>query len=87
MQEVRRIEVKGRSGSGVDVSLCRTEWIAAQRHGETFWLYVVYDATGEAPRGVRVQDPAAKLGSEVSKVTSVTAYYIPGRAIEQVAAT
>jgi superfamily II DNA or RNA helicase len=85
VQEVRRIEVKGRSGSGVDVSLCRTEWLAAQRHGETFWLYVVYDATGESPRGIRIQNPAAKLGSEVSKVTSVTAYHIPGRAIEEAA--
>jgi superfamily II DNA or RNA helicase len=85
VKEVRRIEVKGRSGDGVDVSLCRTEWLAAQRHGETFWLYVVYDAKGGSPRGVRVQNPAAALSTAVSKVTSVTAYYIPGSAIEEAA--
>ena len=38
-----------------DVMLCRTEWIAAARHGEGYWLYVLYGAKSEKPRGV--QDP------------------------------
>jgi hypothetical protein len=83
--EVRRIEVKGRSRPTGDVCLCRTEWLAAQRHKDTFWLHVVYGATGSAPRGVRIQDPAATLGPKVDKVTWVTAYYIPGEAIEEAA--
>ncbi len=85
--EVRRIEVKGRSDPSGDVCLCRTEWLAAQRHEETFWLYVVYGASGSEPRGIRIQNPAATLGSKVDKVTRVTAYYIPGSAIEEAAGT
>jgi len=81
--EVRRIEVKGRSGTTGDVCLCRTEWLAAQRHEDTFWLYVVYGAGGGEPRGVRIQDPAATLGSQVKESTTVTAYYIPAKAIEE----
>ena len=46
--DVRRIEVKGRSAARGDVSLCRTEWIAAHRHRDSFWLYVVYGAGADA---------------------------------------
>jgi len=79
--EVRRIEVKGRSAARGDVALCRTEWIAAQRHGAGFWLYVLYGAAG-AQRGVKIQDPYAVLRDDVSKVTTVTSYRIPGEAID-----
>ena len=41
---VRRIEVKGRGAQTGDVGLYRTEWYAAQRFRDGFWLYVVYDA-------------------------------------------
>ena len=80
--EVRRIEVKGRAPERGDVSLCRTEWIAANRHGDSYWLYVVYGAKGESPRAVRIQNPAKVLRDSVSKVSRITAYYIPGDAIE-----
>jgi superfamily II DNA or RNA helicase len=83
--EVRRIEVKGRAPERGDVSLCRTEWIAAHRHGETFWLYVLYGALGEHPRGLRIQDPARALGERVEEVTKVTTYLVPGAAIEEAA--
>jgi hypothetical protein len=33
---------------------------------------------------VRIQDPALTLGSSVKESTRVTAYYIPGPAIEEV---
>ncbi len=83
--DVRRIEVKGRAPAHGDVSLCRTEWIAARRHGDTYWLYVVYGAKSGTPRGVKIRDPYAKLHDQVRKVTHVTSFYIPGDAIEAVA--
>lgn len=85
MSDVRRIEVKGRSVARGDVSLCRTEWIAAHRHRDSFWLYVVYAAGSDAERLVRVQNPAAALGERVVEHTSVTTYIVPGDAIEAVA--
>lgn len=81
--EVRRIEVKGRAPRHGDVSMCRTEWIAAHRHGDTFWLYVLYGASGEHPRGLRIQDPVRALGERVEEVTKVTTYLVPGVAIEE----
>ena len=67
------------------MSLCRTEWIAAHRHRESFWLYVVYEAGSRGERLVRVQDPAATLGDRVEEHTHVTTYRVPGDAIEAVA--
>ncbi len=83
--DVRRIEVKGRSAPAGDVSLCRTEWIAAHRHRASFWLYVVYAAGSGGERLLRVQDPAAALGERVEERTHVTTYRVPGEAIEAVA--
>jgi superfamily II DNA or RNA helicase len=85
VQEVRRIEVKGRGPAQGDVSLCRTEWIAAHRHGDSFWLYVLYGAKSEEPRGIRIQNPAQVFKDEVRKVTTVTAFHISGDAIERAA--
>jgi hypothetical protein len=85
VSDVRRIEVKGRSAAHGDVSLCRTEWIAANRHRESFWLYVVYSAGSEDERLVRIQDPAAALGEAVQEHVRVTTYLVPGEAIEAVA--
>jgi hypothetical protein len=81
--DVRRIEVKGRAHARGDVSLCRTEWIAAHRHRGSFWLYVVYAADSTSPRLVRVQNPAAAFGDRVEERTHVTTYRIPAAAIEE----
>jgi superfamily II DNA or RNA helicase len=83
--DVRRIEVKGRAPHHGDVSLCRTEWIAARRHGEKYWLYVIYGAKSGSPRGIKIRDPYARLHDQVRKVTQVTSFYIPGAAIEAAA--
>lgn len=83
--EVRRIEVKGRGPSKGDVSLCNTEWIAAHRHGDSYWLYVLYGAKSETPRGFKIRNPARALGERVRKVTTITAFHIPGDAIEEAA--
>jgi hypothetical protein len=85
VSDVRRIEVKGRSASRGDISLCRTEWIAANRHRESFWLYVVYAAGTDQERLVRIQDPAAVFGQTVQEHVRVTTYLVPGEAIEAVA--
>jgi hypothetical protein len=83
--DVRRIEVKGRGPQRGDVSLCRTEWLAAQRHRDSFWLYVLYGATSASPRGLKVRDPASALAGDVKVKTTVTAYHLPGAAIEAAA--
>jgi hypothetical protein len=83
--DVRRIEVKGRGPHRGDVSLCRTEWLAAQRHRDTFWLYVLFGATSGSPRGLKVRDPAGTLADDVKVKTTVTAYHLPGAAIEAAA--
>jgi hypothetical protein len=78
---VRRIEVKGRSSPTGDVGLYRTEWYAAQRFRDGFWLYVVYSATATDPRLVAIQDPAGRL-TGVEEVSQVTGYRVPGASIE-----
>jgi hypothetical protein len=79
--EVRRIEVKGRSGHGQDVGLYRTEWYAAQRFRDGFWLYVVYGANTGSEKLVRIQDPFGAL-TGVEEIAQVTGYRVPGSSIE-----
>jgi hypothetical protein len=79
--EVRRIEVKGRSAVSGDVGLYRTEWYAAQRFREGFWLYVMYGAGTRDERLVTVQDPWGRLRG-VQEIAQVTGYRIPGASIE-----
>jgi superfamily II DNA or RNA helicase len=54
--EVRFIEVKGRAGVG-EVLLSENELKTAQRLGDDYWLYVVYNCAS-APHIIPVQDPA-----------------------------
>ena len=83
--DVRRIEVKGRSVASGDVSLCNTEWIAAHRHADSFWLYVVFNAGQAGERLVRIQNPAAALAGQVEERQQVITWRIPAAAIEAVA--
>jgi hypothetical protein len=57
--QARFIEVKGRAGTG-EVALTANEYRTAQRLGEDFWLYVVFDCA-TTPSLHTIQDPA-KLG-------------------------
>jgi hypothetical protein len=79
---VRRIEVKGRSAPSGDVGLYRTEWYAAERWRERFWLYVVYQATSGQPRLIRVQNPFGTLRN-VTEISQITGYRVPGASIEE----
>jgi superfamily II DNA or RNA helicase len=59
--QARFIEVKGRAGTG-EVALTANEYRTAQRLGEDYWLYVVFDCA-TTPSLNAIQDPA-KLGWE-----------------------
>lgn len=66
---VRRIEVKGRSGYNRPVALTPNEWTQAQRHGASYWLYVVWGAgQGQEPQLIRIQNPALRLAQRTQTV-------------------
>ena len=67
----RFIEVKGRAGVG-EVALSSNEYRTAQRLGDDYWLYVVFDC-GAEPKLNAVQNPA-KLGWE--PVVRVEHYHV-----------
>src|SRR5262249_27247410 len=54
--QVRFIEVKGRAGTD-PVALTGNEYRTAQRLGDDYWLYAVFDC-GRQPRLIAVPDPA-----------------------------
>lgn len=78
--QARFIEVKGRAGTG-EVALSANEYRTAQRLGEDFWLYVVFDC-GIKPSLNAIQDPA-KLGWE--PVVRVEHYHVPAKTILEAA--
>jgi superfamily II DNA or RNA helicase len=78
--QARFIEVKGRAGTG-EVALTANEYRTAQRLGEDFWLYVVFDC-GTRPSLNSIQDPA-KLGWE--PVVKVDHYHVPAKTILEAA--
>jgi hypothetical protein len=78
--QARFIEVKGRAGTG-EVALTANEYRTAQRLGEDFWLYVVFECAG-TPALNAIQDPA-KLGWE--PVVKVEHYHVPAKAILEAA--
>jgi hypothetical protein len=59
----RYIEVKGRADAGA-VALTRNEWFKAQRFGDEYFLYVVFDAATPQPTLHCIQNPAARLKPE-----------------------
>lgn len=62
--EERRIEVKGRVGTG-EIELTENEWARACNLRNRYWLYVAFDCGTASPRLFRVQDPFAKLIAKV----------------------
>ncbi|MEA2604971.1 MAG: hypothetical protein QOF89_5963 [Acidobacteriota bacterium] len=74
--EVRFIEVKGRAGVG-EVALSANEYRTAQRLGEDYWLYAVFQC-GAAPELHDIRDPA-RLGWQ--PVIRVEQYQIGAREI------
>ncbi len=77
---VRFIEVKGRAGTD-PVALTANEYRTAERLGEDYWLYAVFDCR-TSPRLVPVRDPA-RLGWE--PVVRVEHYRVTAAALEEAA--
>ncbi len=78
---VRRIEVKGRANDGEPVVLSPNEWLQARRHGDTYWLYVVWGCKTGRPRLLTIQDPAHKLARQAQPLTVVKGYLLPAEAL------
>ncbi|AKT42527.1 protein NO VEIN domain-containing protein [Chondromyces crocatus] len=74
--QARFIEVKGRSGTG-EVALTANEYRTAQRLGDDYHLYVVFDCA-TTPKLNTIQNPA-KLGWE--PVVKVEHYHVTAKAI------
>lgn len=72
----RFIEVKGRAAVG-EVALSANEYRTAQRLGNDFWLYVVFNCSN-GPALNRIQDPV-RLGWEA--VTVVEHYHVAAKKI------
>jgi superfamily II DNA or RNA helicase len=83
---VRRIEVKGRAVSNLDVELTPNEWVQAARHRESYWLYVVWNAKTDAKLH-RINDPVGTLGKQVQELRVVRGYRVPADAIAAGAAS
>ncbi len=80
-REIRRIEVKGRSGVDPTVVLSPNEWTQARRHRDTYWLYVVTNCGGAMPNLLRVQDPFGRLNRQTERLTVVNGFMLAGDAI------
>ena len=78
--QARFIEVKGRAGTG-EVALTANEYRTAQRLGEDYWLYVVFDCRSN-PALNAIQNPA-KLGWE--PVVRVEHYHVTAKVILEAA--
>ena len=78
---VRRIEVKGRASHNEPVVLTPNEWLQARRHGDTYWLYVVWGCKTEDLRLLPIQNPARKLSHQAQPLTVVKGYLLPAEAI------
>jgi hypothetical protein len=76
----RFIEVKGRADVG-EVALSSNEYRTAQRLGDDYWLYVVFNC-GNAPELNAVQNPA-KLGWQ--PIVRVEHYHVGAKAILEAA--
>jgi hypothetical protein len=82
LRPVRRIEVKGRAGSDLDVELTPNEWRQAARHRESYWLYVVWNAREVGQEQLkRIQDPTATLAGQIQELREVRGFRVPAEAI------
>ncbi len=78
--EIRRIEVKSRAREGDFVELTPNEWLQAHRHGESYWLYVVWNCASE-PHLITIANPALTLVNVIQQQLVIEGYRVPGEAI------
>ena len=79
--KIRYIEVKARASVGA-VALTQNEWFKAQRLGDDYYLYVVWNA-GKDPntRPCIIQNPVANL--QVDRKVEIVRYIVPATEIER----
>lgn len=83
---IRRIEVKGRT-RGLPIRLTTNEWYKAAQLGDSYWLYVVWDALGSPdPEPLRIQNPAKVLEYAKREDAARRRFEFPAAAIERAAA-
>jgi hypothetical protein len=75
---VRRIEVKGRANVGEPVVLTPNEWLQAGRHGESYWLYVVWGCRTSTPQLITIQNPVHTLGAQAQQLVEVKGWMVSG---------
>jgi superfamily II DNA or RNA helicase len=78
--EIRRIEVKARAGEGEFVELTPNEWIQGRRHGESYWLYIVWNCASK-PYAITVQNPTQVFANVIQEQVIIEGYRVPGEAI------
>ena len=78
--DMRRIEVKARARQGEFVELTPNEWLQAHRHGESYWLYVVWNCAN-TPQLITIQNPAQALAHVIQEQVVIEGYRVPGEAI------
>nr|MBA3257431.1 DUF3883 domain-containing protein [Pyrinomonadaceae bacterium] len=64
--ETRFIEVKGRAAVG-EIALTANEYKTAQRLGEDYWLYVVFNCASQ-PEVTTIQNPSRFEWEPLSKI-------------------
>jgi SNF2 family DNA or RNA helicase len=74
---IRYIEVKARAKVG-NIALTQNEWFKAQRFGDDYYLYVIFNAT-TSPQLFIIQNPAKNLNPE-AKIEMVR-YFVDGEEI------
>ena len=77
---IRYIEVKTRAKVG-KIALTQNEWFKAQRFGNDYYLYVIFNAT-TSPQLFIIQNPAKNLKPE-AKIEMVR-YFVDGKEILKV---
>jgi hypothetical protein len=63
--EVRLIEVKGHKGAEVYGELTDSEAKLAEKEGERYWLYIVFDIGSENPKLLRFRDPLKTMNWKI----------------------
>lgn len=77
--KIRYIEVKARADVG-SIAITQNEWFKAQRFGDKYYLYVVFNAVSK-PELFIIQNPAQKL--EPEKKIEIVRYLVPLNQIEE----
>src|SRR5205085_9321534 len=83
-RNVRRIEVKGRV-RGEPIRLTTNEWLKAIQLGATYWLYVVWNPTGDAPELLKIKDPAHVLDHAKREIVTARMFELSAEALTEAA--